>query len=500
MAGCEIPQLPEGWSVKPLIECTEDRVISYGIVQPGSHDDEGVPIVRVNNFTGGGLDLSSVLRVAPSIEEKYSRTRLKGGEVLLTLVGSTGQSVVAPDSLEGWNVPRAVAVIRPAAKIGARWVNICLQSQATKNFLDVRANTTVQKTLNLKDVREIPVLVPPDNDKRIIESTIGALDDKIELNRQMNTTLEAMAQALFKSWFVDFDPVIDKALAAGNAIPEPLQARAAARRAVTPSPSPKGRGEHRQSPLPSGEGLGEGSLARKPLPEAIQKQFPDRFVFNEEMGWVPEGWGHVLLSDLASKISKGTTPPKDELATTNGFSEVPFIKVKDITDDGQIAFDGLDRVSRTVHEVFLKRSILRTDDILFSIAGTIGRCTLVPNELDDSNANQAVAFVRPKDSAFRDLIFGYLRSASVKTLVDSRVVQAVQANFSLTELGTLTMLWPGKSVIECWNALSRPNMARIQQLQAQNRRLANLRDTLLPKLLSGELRVPDAEKAVAAVT
>ena len=101
-------------------------------------------------------------------------------------------------------------------------------------------------------------------EQKAIAHILGTLDDKIELNRQMNATLEAMAQALFKSWFVDFDPVIDNALAAGNSIPEPLQAKAEVRAA-----------------------LGD---QRKPLPEAIQKQFPSRFVFSEEMGWIPEGW------------------------------------------------------------------------------------------------------------------------------------------------------------------------------------------------------------------
>ena len=103
----------------------------------------------------------------------------------------------------------------------------------------------------------------PENikEQKAIAHILGSLDDKIELNRQMNVTLEAMAQALFKSWFVDFDPVIDNALAAGNPIPDELEAKAAARQA-----------------------LGD---ARKPLPEDIRSLFPNAFVFTEEMGWIP---------------------------------------------------------------------------------------------------------------------------------------------------------------------------------------------------------------------
>ena len=113
------------------------------------------------------------------------------------------------------------------------------------------------------------VYLPPINEQEGIVEVLGTLDDKIELNRQMNATLEAMAQALFKSWFVNFDPVIDNALAAGNPIPDALQKRAEVRRA-----------------------LGD---RRKPLPADIEQHFPDRFVFSEEMGWIPEGWGTQAL-------------------------------------------------------------------------------------------------------------------------------------------------------------------------------------------------------------
>ena len=185
----EYVTVPEGWICKRLADCTQDAAISYGIVQPGQHDESGVPVIRVNNISNGQLDLSEVLRVSPEIEEKYKRTRLQGGEVLLTLVGSTGQSFVAPAELAGWNVPRAIAVIRASEEIGADWINICLQSKETMHFLNVRANTTVQKTLNLKDVRDIPILIPPYGVKKSIESVALSLSKKVELNRQTNQTL-----------------------------------------------------------------------------------------------------------------------------------------------------------------------------------------------------------------------------------------------------------------------------------------------------------------------
>ncbi|MEM9264857.1 MAG: restriction endonuclease subunit S [Cyanobacteria bacterium P01_F01_bin.13] len=157
-----ISGLPSRWETLTLSECTVDGNISYEIVQPGKHLPDGVPVVRVNNIRDGRLDLQDVLHVATEIEQKYSRTQLHGGEVLLTLVGSAGQSLVVPESLQGWNVARAIAVIKPKKNISAKWIHLCLQTGSAQHFLDARANTTVQKTLNLKDVKNVPIILPPE--------------------------------------------------------------------------------------------------------------------------------------------------------------------------------------------------------------------------------------------------------------------------------------------------------------------------------------------------
>src|SRR5437016_2348366 len=107
----DAPELPDDWRYELLGDLVDDRGISYGIVQPGSESDKGVPIVRVNNIRNGHVDTSDVLRVDRNIEEKFKRSRLLGGEVLLTLVGTLGEVAIAPDTLRGWNVARAVGVI-----------------------------------------------------------------------------------------------------------------------------------------------------------------------------------------------------------------------------------------------------------------------------------------------------------------------------------------------------------------------------------------------------
>jgi type I restriction enzyme S subunit len=332
---------------------------------------------------------------------------------------------------------------------------------------------SVVSHIRVPDCRKFEISVPSLIEQKYIARILGALDDKIELNRQTNETLEAMAQALFKSWFVDFDPVIDNALAAGNEIPEPLQARAAARQA-----------------------LGE---ARKQLPEEIRREFPDGFEFRDEMGWVPRGWEAWELKDLSIKLSKGTTPTKESVAAASDEAIVPFLKVRDLNERGEIDSSALSCVPRSVHVGALKRSALVAGDVLFSIAGTIGRVAMVPVTLGETNINQALAFVRASDPRYSRYLYHHLRSEPVQSAVRSRVVHAVQANFSLTELGRIQVIKPADESVDHWFSISMEFSLRQDLLRSEGKNLVRIRDTLLPKLLSGELTIPDAEKLVADV-
>ena len=361
--------LPLHWECKTLSECTISGNISYGIVQPGQHDPNGIGIIRVNNFQNDQLDTNDVLKVTSEVESKFAKTRLNGGEVLLTLVGSTGLSVVVPPELKGWNVARAVAVIQPNEDVSADWINICLQSPYSKYFLDARANTTVQKTLNLKDVKEIPIPLPPISERKQIESLLVSLKNKIILNRQINQTLEQMAQTLFKSWFVDFDPVIDNALDAGNEIPEPLQTRAELRQKV------------------------RASQDFQPLPANIRVLFPAEFK-ESELGWVPKGW-MVKAADEISTISIGKTPPRVQ---TQWFSEsnvgnVTWISIKDMGNCGVFTKGSSEYLVQEGVDKFNVK-IVPKDSVILSFKLTLGRVSITSCDL---TTNEAIAhFVSPK--------------------------------------------------------------------------------------------------------
>ena len=283
----DLPSLPEGWCYSSLGQLAQDKSITYGVVQPGSIVEDGVPIVRVNNIRDGRIELADVMKIAPEIESKYLRTRLNGGEVLITIVGSVGQVAIVPESLKGFNIARAVAVIHPREDVSPQWLAICLRSPLSQHLLGSRANTTVQTTINLKDLRELPVPMPPIAERQKIEELIYFLDDRIALLRETNATLEAIAQALFKSWFVDFDPVHAKA-----------------------------RGEPPQG-----------------MDDATAALFPDSFE-ESELGMIPKGWKMKTMDDI-SIVGIGKTPPRKE---PQWFSEcsmdIPWVSIKDMGNAG----------------------------------------------------------------------------------------------------------------------------------------------------------------------
>ena len=188
------------------------------------------------------------------------------------------------------------------------------------------------------------------------------------------------------------------------------------------------------------------------------------------------------------KISKGTTPRKIDLEGL-GVS-VPFLKVKDISDNGLFKYENIERIPKSIHENQLKRSILEKEDILFSIAGTIGRVAIIDLKMDNANCNQALAFIRLVDkNTFLEYVHLWIKSDTVQSEINSSIVQGVQANVSLTVLGNLEIIIPEIIKLKEWKEIIKPIYEKLNINNLQIQSLIKTRDTLLPKLMSGQIRV-----------
>jgi type I restriction enzyme S subunit len=190
-----LPELPEKWCwayVEQLTPAT--RPCAYGVLQPGPDVADGVALVRVGDIENGRVHLEAMKHVAPDIAQKYPRTTLSGGEVLITLVGSIGRTAVVPDSLAGANTARAVGVIPLTEAVAASWVEVWFRNPAKMQEMIDRAHEVARKTLNLEDVRAATVAIPPLIEQQEIVSEVERRLSVIEgVEAQVETNLRRAA-------------------------------------------------------------------------------------------------------------------------------------------------------------------------------------------------------------------------------------------------------------------------------------------------------------------
>ena len=243
--------------------------------------------------------------------------------------------------------------VKDYSKLNNRYLKYYFDSRQFQDLFNLWAGGgSTRSYLGITGQLKLPVQVPAINVQEQIADILGALDEKIQLNRQTNQTLEAMAQALFKSWFVDFDPVIDNALAAGHEIPEPLQARAEQRKALL-----------------AGDVSDDASPERvQPLPTSIRQLFANRFVMDAEMGWIPEGWNVSNIDSTTVLIidHRGKTPKK--LGGDWSAVGYPAISAKNIKSGKIVRHDTIRFVDKSLYQKWMKEPLQPGDIALTSEA------------------------------------------------------------------------------------------------------------------------------------
>ena len=174
-----------------LLGSLVDRKIGYGIVQPGQSIDGGVPVIKVNNLIAGLISVKDLDTTSVETAAKYSRTKLQGGELIVSVVGTIGRTAIVPISFAGCNLVRATALIDIPEQWLSYWVKYYIDSPAGQAYIDQNLNTTVQPTLNIKSLVEMPV---PFFDETTMKKTVAFLkniDDRIATNKKINDNLAA---------------------------------------------------------------------------------------------------------------------------------------------------------------------------------------------------------------------------------------------------------------------------------------------------------------------
>ena len=180
-----------------------DRKIGYGIVQPGQNILHGVPVIKVNNLIAGLHSKGELDVTTKENDEKYSRTRLEGGELIVSVVGTVGKTAIVPKSFQGCNLVRAVAMIDIKENWLSRWVEYYIDSPAGQAYIEQNLNTTVQATLNIKTLVDMPIPFLKEDEMRKIVTILKAIDRKIECNQRINDNLQQQAMELYAEMFLN---------------------------------------------------------------------------------------------------------------------------------------------------------------------------------------------------------------------------------------------------------------------------------------------------------
>ncbi len=435
-------------------------------------------VLKIKNVRFGHVDYDDTTYISDTLAKETQAWSTNEGDILISMTGSGPN---APQSLVGrvarvWDnedkawINQRVGriVLREDNTIHPDFVYYLLCQKSSQDFLVANSTGSAnQANISGKTIEMLPCPIVSFEESSRISSTLIALDKKILLNRQINQTLEQMAQTLFKSWFVDFDPVIDNALDAGFfeqdlPIPDELQLRARLRQ------------EQRQALRESEAQIGEAPGKQQSLPDDVRQLFPDAFEEspNPSMGiggWMPKGWAIGVLSDLLL-LQRGFDLPKSK--RTDG--EFPLM-----ASSGQ---DGTHNESK-----------VRGPGVVTGRSGKLGVVNLVIEDFWPLNTTLWIKEY-PRSNPYH--AYFLLQTIPLENFNSGSAVPTLNRN----HVHNRPVALPPQDLLNKYANLVKNNFTQIQNRCIQTKTLEKLRDTLLPKLISGELRLDDVEAAVEQET
>ena len=496
--------------------------VRSGLSKPAKDFGEGYPFLSFKDVFDNYFLPDELAQKVKSNDREREGCSIQRGDVFLTRTSETmddlGMSSVARKSYPDATFNGFCKRLRPKTntEIYPEYVGYFLRSPKFRNEMLAFSTMSTRASLNNDMISRLSIKLPPLPEQKAIAHILGSLDDKIELNRRMNETLEGMAQALFKSWFIDFDPVLDNAILAGNPIPEAFAERAKIRRAILdknqPSPNlSQGERDRKGSSLEAGNPIPEElteradvrrqALASGTANREIAKQFPAAFQFTEELGWIPEGWEVSKIEDLAERVAMGPFGSSIKVST---FVEegVPVVSGQHLNNT--LLEDSEFNYVTPEHAEKLKRSNVYPGDIIFTHAGNIGQVSLIPPraKFDRYVISQRQFYLRCDEEKTCSIYLTYFfrsHNGQHVLLANSSQVGVPSLARPSSYLKSIEVINPPKTIRSLFNQLGLNIHSSIASNILQSGNLTKLRNTLLPKLISGELRIPEAEKLAKEV-
>jgi type I restriction enzyme S subunit len=443
-------------------------------------DGTGTIFLRAGHVTDTHIDFEGVERFRTELADRLKPKMAAVGDTIMTTKGnSTGRTsyvssrmppFVYSPHLSYWRSLDHNRLAPGFLRYWSRGKEFNVQLNAMK------VSTDMAPYLSLTDQKRLRITLPSASEQKAIAHILGTLDDKIELNRRMNETLEAMARAIFKSWVVDGDPV-------------------RANRGMGILPMNRKRGKRGTDFQPVNAEHGQyGQATVGGLSPDVAALSPDSFE-DSELGRIPRGWQIRTLKELAAKIGSGATPRGGEKVYVN--HGVALVRSQNVYD-GDFRWEGLARITAAAANE-LESVTLEPEDVLFNLTGaSILRTCVVDSDVLPARVNQHVARIRacpPVSSRFLHL---HLVRQEMKEFLIGFNAGATREAVTKGHLESIRIVTPPAGLFPIFDAIVTPLYSQVQNNMRQTRVLAAHRDVLLPKLLSGEIRARDADKVVEA--
>ncbi|KKO71547.1 restriction endonuclease subunit S [Kerstersia gyiorum] len=412
----------------------------------------GIPVVMPTNIWDGKISTEGIARIDPTDVERLQQHKFQLHDIVFSRRGDVTKNALIRTQEIGWLCGTGCLKLRlgKARIANAKFISYYLRLPNTKQWLIRHAVGATMPNLNTSILSSVPINLPPLEDQLEIASILEALDDRITLLRETNKTLEAIAQAIFKSWFVDFDPV-------------------------------RAKMEGRQP-----EGMDEATAAL----------FPDSFE-ESELGLVPKGWTPLYVSQAAD-IVKGKSYSSKDLVNSH---DTALVTLKSFARGGGFRMDGFKPYSGT----YKPNQIVSPGDLIVAYtdvtqaAELIGKPAIVVG-IDSYTtlvASLDVGIIRPNESICgRQFLYNLFRTDSFQSHALAHTSGTTVLHLAKEGVGSFRFAYPKPELTHKFEVIT-SSFAEQRQINSDKiRTLSALRDTLLPRLISGQLRLPEAQEQI----
>ncbi|MCA3228885.1 MAG: restriction endonuclease subunit S [Burkholderiales bacterium] len=401
----------------------------------------GIPSIMPQNIGDNRIVEDGIARITSADADRLRRYLVRTGDIVYSRRGDVERRALVREREDGWLCGTGCLRVRLGERgPDPRFTTYYLGHPRVREWIVRHAHGATMPNLNTSILGACPLLVPPHYVQRAIAHILSALDDKIELNRRMSETLESMARALFKSWFVDFDPVRAKA-----------------------------------------EGRDPG------LPKPLADLFPARLV-DSELGEIPGGWEVKPIGDLA-EIVGGSTPKTERTEYWEGGTH-HWVTPKDLSG---LAMPVLLDTERRLTDAGLAQigsGLLPLGTVLLSSRAPIGYLAITEIPVA---VNQGFIAMKPRPGTSNLFLLRWASAAH-----DEIVSHANGSTFleiSKSGFRPISVVAPTTAVMQAFDRLTRPMYLKVVEHERESRKLVAVRDALLPKLISGELRVKSVKRS-----